>query len=73
MHAILAWLVSSVDFVKQIAQWSFENPTTAAVWGAFLTTLLDRIVKLTPWKGDDSALDILESALSQAWAKLRDK
>jgi hypothetical protein len=70
MNSILAWLVSSADTVKHIAEWSFENPLAAAIWGTFLTALLDRIVKLTPWKGDDSALDIIESALRQAWAKI---
>lgn len=69
METILAWMVSSFDVIQKIAMWAVSNPLPAAFFGTFLFVVLDRIVKWTPWKGDDSALDILEEAFKQAWSE----
>lgn len=72
MEWLLAHLVSSFDFINQIAQWGQDHVLAAVFFGMFFMKVADYIVRKTPTKYDDMTLEILEDAFKSAWGKAQE-
>jgi hypothetical protein len=69
MDAILSHLLSFSDGIYRIIKWSVEHPEAAILWGPILLGVLNYIVRLTPWRGDDDLLTIVKDALLKAYQR----
>lgn len=69
MDAILSHLLSFSDGIYKIIVWGIEHPEAAVLWVPILLGVLNYIVRLTPWQGDDDLLKIVSDAVTKAYQR----
>lgn len=66
----LARLVNAWDGIDMIVTWADQNVLAAIFFGYLFRELARYGVKKSPTKYDDLCLEMLDDAVSKAWAKM---